>query len=584
MSKKVFFKPKKVAVAVAATLLTSAVAIAGINSILDDNFWIDQNAVPNRLTYIFPRLLAAGEVPDAAEANGYLVIDEAELVVEPGIDVYQEGYRSGDTTFNGCIMAAKSLNPVINSEFCRATPDSGKRFKLRGVKINQPIDFEFEVATVNQELPLLYNVYGKLTNDIPGTKATGWVVQVGKGVGAGFVPSTATDGVALKPIQDFMGKFPGGLFGGSPAEGLPYFTLESAYFNPNPAVTGDILATNGVPSQYTGLFPGGWMTEADVPVAWFYDIDGKAWTDDKLQAWQATTGEWLRITKTWKTDDIFLVLGDFIEANNQDPIDLSLLPDELNPLKNPYVNIAELTAWMNDEAGLTGADKAIRDQQVVGELLEWLVLSSPTPVDPAVLADWAANPSTIRYSDTFVGSEPTPQDAFNWPVVATFKPDCGIEGLYVLEGVYVNEPKFDAIKVIDPTCGAAVEADLMATVVNDNTNLPGGNDYYFGIPGYTKGTIEDLSNVNTFYAIEVDPTASPEGTTKFTMRIVFTDDTVNPPPPDDGGDDGDTGGDTGGDDDGGCTVGNSNRFDPIFPALVAMGLGYFGLRRFKASK
>jgi hypothetical protein len=402
-------------------------------------------------------------------------------------------------------------------------------------------------------------------------------------VGADFVPSTATDGVALKPIQDFMGKFPGGLFGGSPAEGLPYFTKESAYFNPNPAVTGDILATNGVPPQYTTFFPGGWMTQADVPVAWFYDIDGKAWTDDKLQAWQATTGEWLRITKTWGTDDIFLVLGDFIDANNQDPIDLSLLPDELNPLKNPYVNIAELTAWMNDEAGLTGADKAIRDQQVVAALLEWLELSSPTPVDQAVLADWADNPSTIRYSEVFVGSDPTPQDASGWPVVAIFKPDCGIEGLYVLEPDFVTDPTFDGIKIDDPVCGPSVEAGegFMASVVNDNTSGPG--DFYYGIPGYTKGTIEDLSNVNTFYAIEVDPTASPEGTTKFTMRIVFTDDTVNPP--DDGGDDGGDDGDTGSDDDGGgCTVGNSNRFDPLFPALVAMGLGYFGLRRFKASK
>jgi len=49
-------------------------------------------------------------------------------------------------------------------------------------------------------------------------------------------------------------------------------------------------------------------------------------------------------------------------------------------------------------------------------------------------------------------------------------------------------------------------------------------------------------------------------------------ETTTPPPP------------TTDSDDGGCTIGNNNRFDPVFPALVAMGLGYFGLRRFKASK
>lgn len=36
--------------------------------------------------------------------------------------------------------------------------------------------------------------------------------------------------------------------------------------------------------------------------------------------------------------------------------------------------------------------------------------------------------------------------------------------------------------------------------------------------------------------------------------------------------------------DGGCTVGSSGRFDPTLPALLAMGLGFFGWRRFKAGK
>lgn len=35
---------------------------------------------------------------------------------------------------------------------------------------------------------------------------------------------------------------------------------------------------------------------------------------------------------------------------------------------------------------------------------------------------------------------------------------------------------------------------------------------------------------------------------------------------------------------GGCAIGGSGRFDPTLPALLAMGLGFFGWRRFKAGK
>jgi hypothetical protein len=35
---------------------------------------------------------------------------------------------------------------------------------------------------------------------------------------------------------------------------------------------------------------------------------------------------------------------------------------------------------------------------------------------------------------------------------------------------------------------------------------------------------------------------------------------------------------------GGCAVGGNGRIDPTLPALLAMGLGFFGWRRFKAGK
>jgi hypothetical protein len=409
-------------------------------------------------------------------------------------------------------MAAK--DPLdLSADKCRATPDSGKRFKLRGAKLNAPIDIVFTVATVNQEVPfLLYNVYGKLTNET-GVPATGFKVQIGKGIGAGFVESAPGDGLALKPIADYVGKFPGGLFGGSPAEGLPFFSKESAFFGWTQ--TGDTLTTTGVPTPYADLF-GDWQTQANVPVAWFLDIDGRPWTDDKLLAWQQD-GRWYTYTKSWTVTNIAVILADFISGNNQNDIDFNLLPVELNPVLTPYVDLNELTAWMNDQAGLTGTDSAFKTQEIVDALLGYLVLTREEILQPT-LDTWAANPVTIRFSADPAVSEPTAAEAANWPLVATWYPDLGEEGLYVLEAACAADPAFAGL--VDTVDGqSVVTADEMATVVKDNT---GANTDYFGIPGYSQGVIEDLSNVNVFYAIEVDPTASPAGTTEFTMRLTFT--------------------------------------------------------------
>jgi len=120
----------------------------------------------------------------------------------------------------------------------------------------------------------------------------------------------------------------------------------------------------------------------------------------------------------------------------------------------------------------------------------------------------------------------------------------------------------------------------MARVVNNNTNDPGVSetDFYFGIPGYSQGAVEDLSNVNTFYAIEVGSSAS---TGTFTMRVTMTgDEPVAPPPvtppvtpPTADADSG-----------GGCTMaGGSVPMDPTLPLLAALGLAGWSLRRARRS-
>jgi hypothetical protein len=287
--------------------------------------------------------------------------------------------------------------------------------------------------------------------------------------------------------------------------------------------------------------------------------------------------------KVWVTDNIALALEDFTDANNQDPIDWTLLPEELNPLLNPYADVGELTEWMNAEAGLTGTDSAIRIQQVVDALLEVLTLEREE-LAQATLDAWEAQPVTVKYSVDPDVAEPSSEDAANWPLVATWYQDLGEEGLYVLEPAYAAAPDFAGLTDVldDGTGRTVVTADDMATVVKDNT---GAQTDFFGIPGYFEDVIEDLSNVNTAFAIEVGPDAAPAGVKTMTLRITLVDtgDQVQPAPPEDGEDappeDGSDSGSSSGSSSG-CSIGNPGApFDPTLPLLVLAGLAGLALRR-----
>jgi hypothetical protein len=102
---------------------------------------------------------------------------------------------------------------------------------------------------------------------------------------------------------------------------------------------------------------------------------------------------------------------------------------------------------------------------------------------------------------------------------------------------------------------------------------------------YSVDTIEDTVNLGINYIVNVGDDI-PSG--KVTIRIIpIVGDQTQPTPwivnaP--------AAGDllpvptTGSGGGGGCAVGGSGRFDPTLPALLAMGLGFFGWRRFKAGK
>jgi hypothetical protein len=145
----------------------------------------------------------------------------------------------------------------------------------------------------------------------------------------------------------FVGKFPGGLFGGSPAEGLPFFSTAAAEFGFTQS--GDQLTTTGMPKPYSDLF-GAWQTQALVPIAWFLDIDGRAWTDDKIVAYQSGN-DWFTYLKKWslQPDQIGTLLGDFGTGIDLTPLVPGGALENLNPMVNPYVDMNELTDWLNEQ-------------------------------------------------------------------------------------------------------------------------------------------------------------------------------------------------------------------------------------------
>ena len=330
-----------------------------------------------------------------------------------------------------------------------------------------------------------------------------------------------------------------------------------------------------MPSQYYNLF-GTWQTLDNVPAAWLFDNDGRPWTDGKVVAYE-DAGSWYTYTKEWATNDIRDALVDFATGGRQgaDPVDLSLLPDELNPILNPYADLGELTEWLNTEAGLIGSENAFRVTEVVEALVFYLTLTREE-VPQATIDSWTAQPVTVRYSDAAGLADPTAAEAAAWPLVANWDQGLGEEGLYVLEPGYEAGAPFDALAVLD---GAnwVVTADDMATVVKDNTSE---NTNYFGIPGYFEDVIEDLSNINTFFAIELEQAAIP-ALTEFTMRITIIDtgSQVAPPADDPAGE-----GDSDNGSSGGCTVSNEGRLDPTLPAILALALGLIGWRRLRTGR
>ncbi|MEQ5815571.1 choice-of-anchor F family protein [Marinobacter sp. NFXS11] len=509
-----------------------------------------------------------------------------------GLAVYNETFNGtvgpDVYAFAGCIMAQPDL--AVN---CQAPGDSGKRFKLKTVETNGPIDLVFDVTP--DEETKLYRVIGKFSNltDITNSVDGGlkaFRFETGFGVGNDFTSSVADDGLAFGFLADDsgklsigpIGKYPGGLFGGSRVEGLPFFSTSVAAFTEGATVANeDVLETSGdIPTQYAGLSGGNWLALANVPTGWFIDHDGNPANDSILLAYDdpATDAEdWKTFRKDFQNvivdtrdlDGDPLTAEIEINAQNYDPNGdfFATVTNEASELQ--IIDVSDVKPLVDtlDEGDPAGAtDDAITLTQLDASALYvadfngtgagFKILVDGEAVEVAQFADWASNPPKVL-------------NAGDDSLYATWIADEGEEGMYELaDGTLVTLEEVNALIISAP-------AD------------------YERVAGYVQGPIEDLANVNINTTISVAdasswPTCSGDGNVTnctFTLRVTGLNDAVDEPTipvtpvvpePEEPAAAPSSGGGT----IFGCTAGKPGApFDPVLPGLVLMALGGLWARK-----
>lgn len=541
------FEPRRIALAVAASLLTPMAFASTIDyqvngSNLED---VDDHVVAG--LEAFTGGPATVVYPDAnrepGSDRGFVVVDLEEDVETPGIAAYQKRFKSDQVQYDGCIMSAKG---AAAAESCDLGPDSGKRFKLRITELNKPIDLAFDLTnTLDMNL---YRVYGKFSN-YTGKPATGFTVQVGTGLGKDFKELVGAELYTKPDRKGFteLAKFPGGLFGGSSVEGLPFLSNKSASFEPTAATLSSphTRTTKAMPDVYQDVFPNQpWLSSVEhVPQAWTYDEDGKPWTDNAIVAYSPDQGiTWHTYKKRWAGTEMHLTgqggggevtidLAEFVNDPTQ---------DRFNDPSADDPEFADISALKDEINAEKGTDYRVQD--IVHSLMSILRIDDPVVVDPAAKG-WADKKPMVI--------DPANGDA----LVATWNSG---DGVYEVEGAYQVD-----------LGGSSVSMETMQDLVDDQKR-------FNVVPGYTLDVLEDLANVNVFYGVQVNENVNGP----LTMRIWLTDDTPNvvvpvPPvtPPSGSGGGG-----------GGCSIGGSGTPDPMLPGLVALGLGMLGWRRLRAAR
>jgi hypothetical protein len=258
-------------------------------------------------------------LPDAGAAtSGYIKYTPPEGG-DPGLVVVNDApdlATSPGSAVDNCIMA-------VGAD-CNGPFQSGKRFKLDRTAFD-PIDLVFNVDPDGSYTKVdndgLYKVFQKYGN-ASGESIDSFSIQLGFGVGDGFVGSSDGDGLGFVDFSlvgdgivknnEFSSLFAAGLFGPVDAPEHPlagYFdNLNRAGFNLS-MVGEDLFQSTGMFGSYEALF-GDWMSYSQAPDGYFYDDDGDPLTDAILMAhYDAATGTWI-MNRSLDADGMVVTVAD----------------------------------------------------------------------------------------------------------------------------------------------------------------------------------------------------------------------------------------------------------------------------------
>ncbi|WP_372988177.1 choice-of-anchor F family protein [Marinobacter sp.] len=479
-----------------------------------------------------------------------------------GISVYNEIFSAAGNDFQGCIMAQTDLEPdpdapqaQQDSPNCLAPGDSGKRFKLKTTETNGPIDIVLNVTADSDAK--LYRVIGKFSNltaalNDAGGDLNAFRFETGFGVGNEFVTSSAEDGLSFGMQADGLskisagnlGKFPGGLFGGSKVEGLPFFSTSVAEFvEGTTGADEDVIETSGTISEEYSVLFGDWMALSQVPTGWFIDHDGNPANDSILLAWNAgtvDTPDWQTYQKVFNSVDVQAIttegetvtapatvydpngdsFGEYDDGTTVYTIDVSNVQPLVDTLgegdddpANDAIDLASSSAAVLYVANYNATDTGFK------------VLIDGEDVAIAAFDTWAENPVTISDTDSVVTQ----------PVFATWDPEA-LDG----EGAYRPGDKDGQAYTGEAYTFEDADADGDGLLSLDEVANADPSIFADGLvrkAGYVQGAVEDLANVNINTSVAVSgtstwPTCTGDGTETsctFTLRVTGLNDAVEEP-------------------------------------------------------
>jgi hypothetical protein len=226
--------------------------------------------------------------PGTSETNGQIYYEAPEANT-PGLIAINDGYTSGQGSFDGCIRASAA-------DVCATGFRTGNRFKMQ-LTDTGPVDLVFDVASVAPG-ESVYQVFGRAVN-LTSQMLDSFVLEVGYGVGTDFVQSTLGDGLAfasgltLGPNdQTAFTQYPFGLFGDAPTQN---FDLDGFFDDARTGfalgVTEDVLSSTGFYGAYADLF-GSWLSREMAPAGLLWDDDGDPDTDALVMAFLNDDGLW----------------------------------------------------------------------------------------------------------------------------------------------------------------------------------------------------------------------------------------------------------------------------------------------------